>query len=255
MHAPSARVATPGTVERTPRALGLGAAFVPLQAVAVADAIFEEIRSLGHGTRAPELTDRHLEVLASVFEEKHLSNALELVQSGKVKRLVAKTSRRSCFGVRGRTREGGVPVLPRRVVLVPRVPVGRHPAPGEPVACKHQLAVKVATATNAYESESRTCSWRSCWRACARGGGREEAFASRKRRLRAVTAKRACTSHALERCLYCGGEDHLCERRRAVRASQKTKTRCLIRRRGWQIPTIPTIALVCVCSIHARTST
>ena len=85
MHAPSARVATPGTVERTPRALGLGAAFVPLQAVAVADAIFEEIRASGTETRAPELTDRHLEVLASVFEEKHLSNALGLVQSGKVK--------------------------------------------------------------------------------------------------------------------------------------------------------------------------
>jgi len=55
MHAPSARVATPGTVERTPRALGLGAAFVPLQAVAVADAIFEEIRASGTETRAPEL--------------------------------------------------------------------------------------------------------------------------------------------------------------------------------------------------------
>ena len=84
MHAPSAWAATPGTVERTPRAPGLGAAFVPLSATAVADAIFDEIRLSGTETRPPELTDRHLEVLASIFDEKHQSNALELVQSGKV---------------------------------------------------------------------------------------------------------------------------------------------------------------------------
>ena len=171
MHAPSARVVTPGTVERTPRALGLGAAFVPLQAVAVADAIFEEIRASGTETRAPELTDRHLEVLASVFEEKHLSNALELVQSGKVKRLVAKTSRRSCFQVRGRTAKEEYLCYPDASCSC-RAFQWDVISRGERVACKHQLAVKVATATNAcVESEVTDLLMAQLLEAYARGGG------------------------------------------------------------------------------------
>ena len=53
------------------------------QVMATADAIFDEIRASGTETRAPELTDRHLEVLAAVFRENHLANALELVQTGR----------------------------------------------------------------------------------------------------------------------------------------------------------------------------
>ena len=174
MHAPSARVATPGTVERTPRALGLGAAFVPLQAVAVADAIFEEIRASGTETRAPELTDRHLEVLANVFEEKHLGNALELVQSGKVKRLVAKTSRRSCFQVRGRTAKEEYLCYPDAFCSC-RAFQWDVISRGEKVACKHQLAVKVATATNVcVESEVTDLLMAQLLEAYARGGGAGE---------------------------------------------------------------------------------
>jgi predicted nucleic acid-binding Zn finger protein len=143
MHAPSAWAATPGTVERTPRAPGLGAAFVPLSATAVADAIFDEIRLSGTETRPPELTDRHLEVLASIFDEKHLGNALELVQSGKVKRLVAHRSRRSCFQVRGRTVNETYLCYPDAFCSC-RAFQWDVISRGEKVACKHQLAVKVA---------------------------------------------------------------------------------------------------------------
>ena len=76
-----------------------------LPAMAIADAIFDEIRASGTETRAPELTDRHLEVLAAVFRENHLANALELVQTGRVKRLVAERSGRSCFQVQGKSAE------------------------------------------------------------------------------------------------------------------------------------------------------
>ena len=52
-----------------------------LPAMAIADALFDEMRGTEH--RAPELTDRHLEVLAFIFKENHLQNALELVQTGR----------------------------------------------------------------------------------------------------------------------------------------------------------------------------
>ena len=186
MHAPSVRGATPSTVERTPRALGLGTASVPLQAVAVADAIFEEIRASGTETRPPELTDRHLEVLASIFDEKHLSNALELVQSGKVKRLVAKTSRRSCFQVRGRTAKEEYLCYPDAFCSC-RAFQWDVISRGEKVACKHQLAVKVATATNAcVESEVTDLLMAQLLEAYARGGGGGE----KKHSLRVNDARR-----------------------------------------------------------------
>ena len=67
------------------------------------------------------------------------------------------------------------------------------------MACKHQLAVKVATATNAcVESEvTDLLMAQPLLEAYARGGGGREETSPRKRRLRAVTKKRACTSHAL----------------------------------------------------------
>ena len=174
MYAPSAWAATPGTVERTPRAPGLGAAFVPLSATAVADAIFDEIRLSGTETRPPELTDRHLEVLASIFDEKHLGNALELVQSGKVKRLVAHRSRRSCFQVRGRTVNETYLCYPDAFCSC-RAFQWDVISRGEKVACKHQLAVKVATATNVcVESEVTDLLMAQLLEAYARGGGAGE---------------------------------------------------------------------------------
>ena len=62
-------------------------------------------------------------------------------------------------------------MLPRRVVLVPRVPVGRHPRAASGWR-KHQLAVKVATATNAcVESEVTDLLMAQLLEAYARGGG------------------------------------------------------------------------------------
>jgi predicted nucleic acid-binding Zn finger protein len=174
MHAPSAWAATPGTVERTPRAPGLGAAFVPLSATAVADAIFDEIRLSGTETRPPELTDRHLEVLASIFDEKHLSNALELVQNGKVKRLVAHRSRRWCFQVAGRTAKETYLCYPDAFCSC-RAFQWDVISRGEKVACKHQLAVKVATAVNVVcDSEVTDLLMAQLLEAYARGGGEKK---------------------------------------------------------------------------------
>jgi predicted nucleic acid-binding Zn finger protein len=138
---------TPGTVERTPRGLGLGLTS-DLQALTVADAIFAEIQASGRETRAPELTDRHLEVLASVFDEKHLSNALELVMDGKVKMVIAERSKRSCFQVRGRTAKEEYLTYPDTFCSC-RAFQWDVISRGEKLRCKHQLAVKIAIAMNA----------------------------------------------------------------------------------------------------------
>ena len=149
-------------------------------------------RALGTETRALELTDRHLEVLASVFEEKHLSNALELVQSGKVKRLVAKT---------------------RRVVRASRFAAGPRRReylcyPDASCSCAFQWGVNPRAAsgwrastsrrewrpppTRASSRRSRTCSRRSCGGRTRAGRGGEKKI-RRETALRAVTKKRAFT--------------------------------------------------------------
>jgi predicted nucleic acid-binding Zn finger protein len=125
----------------------------PIPAVDVADAVFAEIRNSGSDTTAPELTDRHLEILLFVFDEKHLSNALVLVQTQKVKRLVAETSLRTCFQVQGRTVKENYLCYPNTYCSC-RAFQWDVISRGEHVACKHQLAVKIAAATNAFASST-----------------------------------------------------------------------------------------------------
>ena len=131
-----------------------------LPAMAIADAIFDEIRASGTETRAPELTDRHLEVLAAVFRENHLANALELVQTGRVKRLVAERSGRSCFQVQGKSAREEYLVHPRHYCSC-RAFQWDVVSRGDQLICKHQLAARIAQATGAYPSRpSPISSWR-----------------------------------------------------------------------------------------------
>ena len=112
--------------------------------------MFEEIRASGTETRAPELTDRHLECLAFVFGEGHLANALELAQTGRVKKLVAERSGRSCFQVRGRSgAKEEYLVLPRHYCSC-RAFQWDVVSRGEKVICKHQLAARLAEASGAH---------------------------------------------------------------------------------------------------------
>ena len=126
-----------------------------LPAMAIADAIFDEIRASGTETRAPELTDRHLEVLAVVFRENHLANALELVQTGRVKRLVAERSGRSCFQVQGKSAREEYLVHPRHYCSC-RAFQWDVVSRGDQLICKHQLAARIAQATGAYPVVSVT---------------------------------------------------------------------------------------------------
>ena len=126
-----------------------------LPAMAIADAIFDEIRASGTETRAPELTDRHLEVLAAVFRENHLANALELVQTGRVKRLVAERSGRSCFQVQGKSAREEYLVHPRHYCSC-RAFQWDVVSRGDQLICKHQLAARIAQATGAYPVASVT---------------------------------------------------------------------------------------------------
>ena len=148
MHAPPPR-SPQGRFGHSP--LSAVAAVGPeLPLIAVADAMFEEIRASGTETRAPELTDRHLECLAFVFGEGHLANALELAQTGRVKKLVAERSGRSCFQVRGRSgAKEEYLVLPRHYCSC-RAFQWDVVSRGDQLICKHQLAARIAQATGAY---------------------------------------------------------------------------------------------------------
>ncbi len=148
MHAPPPR-SPQGRFGHSP--LSAVAAVGPeLPLIAVADAMFEEIRASGTETRAPELTDRHLECLAFVFGEGHLANALELAQTGRVKKLVAERSGRSCFQVRGRSgAKEEYLVLPRHYCSC-RAFQWDVVSRCEKVICKHQLAARLAEASGAH---------------------------------------------------------------------------------------------------------
>ena len=111
--------------------------------------------SLGHGDARAELTDRHLEVLAAVFRENHLANALELVQTGRVKRLVAERSGRSCFQVQGKSAREEYLVHPRHYCSC-RAFQWDVVSRGDQLICKHQLAARIAQATGAYPVASVT---------------------------------------------------------------------------------------------------
>lgn len=68
------------------------------------------------------VTDRQLECLAFIFNQNHLSNALELVYSRRVKRLTAERSGRSLFQVQGKS---------AKVWIGPRSRSAPHYAPYE----------------------------------------------------------------------------------------------------------------------------
>ena len=150
---------SPGHPTPSPRFSPLSLADEPsgpegITAMAIADAIFEEIASGGTETRAPELTDRHLEMLAFVFKEQHLGNALELVQAGKVKRLVAERSGRACYQVKGKSssRKGSEEAylcFPEHYCSC-RAFQWDVLTRGEQLICKHQLAARIADATGAH---------------------------------------------------------------------------------------------------------
>ena len=111
--------------------------------------------SLGHGDARAQLTDRHLEVLAAVFRENHLASTLELVQTGRVKRLVAERSGRSCFQVQGKSAREEYLVHPRHYCSC-RAFQWDVVSRGDQLICKHQLAARIAQATGAYPVASVT---------------------------------------------------------------------------------------------------
>ena len=119
------------------------------------------------------MTDRHLECLAFIFKENHLANALELVQLGRVKRLVAERSGRSAFQVQGKSsssssssslatgaggtgttrKPGGLKAGAEEYLCFPshycscRAFQWDVISRGEQLICKHQLAARIAEAT------------------------------------------------------------------------------------------------------------
>ncbi|KAK3269950.1 hypothetical protein CYMTET_21627 [Cymbomonas tetramitiformis] len=69
----------------------------------IADAVFEEIEKANGNSVSAELTDKHLLCLATICEEKHLQRALQLVDQGGVRCLMAEKSGRTIFQVLGRS--------------------------------------------------------------------------------------------------------------------------------------------------------
>ena len=102
-------------------------------------------------SRAPlAVTDRQLELLAFVFDAKHLENSLVMYQKRAVKKLVAVKSGRTCWQVRGKSgAKEEYLVFPTHYCSC-RAFQWDVLSKGEQLICKHMLAVRIAEALDDY---------------------------------------------------------------------------------------------------------
>ena len=109
------------------------------------------LTSSGSRSRAPfAVTDRQLELLAFVFDAKHLENSLVMYQKRAVKKLVAVKSGRTCWQVRGKSgAKEEYLVFPTHYCSC-RAFQWDVLSKGEQLICKHMLAVRVAEALDDY---------------------------------------------------------------------------------------------------------
>ena len=98
------------------------------------------------------VTDRQLELLAFVFDEKHLEHALVIVQKRMLKKLVGTRSKRTCWQVRGKSGAKEEYLVYPTHYCSCRAFQWDVLSKGEQLICKHMLAVRVAEALDDYNS-------------------------------------------------------------------------------------------------------
>jgi predicted nucleic acid-binding Zn finger protein len=115
-------------------------------AEAAFDALARRARVARDANRAIDVPDDALEALAWLYGAKHLQKALEVIQAGRVRRVVAETSGRSMYAVHGSGAHEKSPYLcfPAHFCSC-RSFFWECVNRGEALACKHQLAAKLAS--------------------------------------------------------------------------------------------------------------
>ena len=115
-------------------------------AEAAFDALAKRARAARDANRAIDVPDDALEALAWLYGAKHLQKALEVMQAGRVRRVVAERSGRSMYAVHGSGAREKSPYLcfPAHFCSC-RSFAWECVNRGEALACKHQLAAKLAS--------------------------------------------------------------------------------------------------------------
>ena len=115
-------------------------------AEAAFDALARRARVARDANRAIDVPDDALEALAWLYGAKHLQKALEVMQAGRVRRVVAERSGRSMYAVHGSGAHERAPYLcfPAHFCSC-RSFFWECVNRGEALACKHQLAAKLAS--------------------------------------------------------------------------------------------------------------
>ena len=115
-------------------------------AEAAFDALAKRARAARDANRAIDVPDDALEALAWLYGAKHLQKALEVMQAGRVRRVVAERSGRSMYAVHGSGAHEKSPYLcfPAHFCSC-RSFAWECVNRGEALACKHQLAAKLAS--------------------------------------------------------------------------------------------------------------
>ena len=133
-------------------------------------------------SRAPlAVTDRQLELLAFVFDAKHLENSLVMYQKRAVKKTRRRQVRAHVLAGSGQVRgEGGVPGVPDALLQLQSFSVGRPVQRGAADMQAHARGENRGGSRDDYNvARLTTPCWRSCWRrtpttrgtaAVARGG-------------------------------------------------------------------------------------
>ena len=93
-----------------------------------------------------------MELLAFVFDEKHLEHALVIVQKRMLKKLVGTRSKRTCWQVRGKSGAKEEYLVYPTHYCSCRAFQWDVLSKGEQLICKHMLAVRVAEALDDYNS-------------------------------------------------------------------------------------------------------
>ena len=115
-------------------------------AEAAFDALARRARDARDANRAIDVPDDALEALAWLYGAKHLQKALEVTQAGRVRRVVAERSGRAMYAVHGSGAHEKSPYLcfPAHFCSC-RSFFWECVNRGEALACKHQLAAKLAS--------------------------------------------------------------------------------------------------------------
>lgn len=125
---------------------------------AIANATFERLAARAIEARAVgrviDIPDDALDVLAWLYGAKHLHKALEVIQAGRVKRVVGEKSGRVMYAVTGSgSHEAPYLCFPSHFCTC-RSFFWECVSRGEALACKHQLAARLASVLGACASST-----------------------------------------------------------------------------------------------------